>query len=217
MIYDWLLEKYKDTLTFSVKGSHILGPVLALSPETVNIGPGCTLGHPSRDLLAQLLSSSPANRDSLISERPVVSLSKNTIIGPNNILYEGVELGSEIFVEGRSIIRRCAAIGNGCTVYFGAYIGENVVVGRDCKIGGFVCNGTIIGTNSAILGTLVHEYIRPGLKKVEPSPIIGDNVLVGMNATVVGGVRIGNNARIAAGAIVLKDVDENALIVGTHK
>lgn len=45
-------------------------------------------------------------------------------------------------------------------------------------------------------------------------PVIGDNVLIGVGALILGGCKIGNNATIGAGAIVLKDVPDNAVVVG---
>lgn len=45
-------------------------------------------------------------------------------------------------------------------------------------------------------------------------PIIGDDVVLGANVTIVGGVKIGNNVTIGAGAIVVKDIPDNAIAVG---
>ena len=41
-----------------------------------------------------------------------------------------------------------------------------------------------------------------------------DNVFIGTNSTIVGGVRIGPNAIVAAGAVVIKDVPENSVVGG---
>ncbi|WP_133013586.1 DapH/DapD/GlmU-related protein [Clostridium cuniculi] len=50
---------------------------------------------------------------------------------------------------------------------------------------------------------------------MKPSPvIIGENVWIGANVTVVPGVTIGNNAIIVAGAVVTKDVDSNTVVGG---
>lgn len=50
---------------------------------------------------------------------------------------------------------------------------------------------------------------------MKPAPvIIGENVWIGANVTVVPGVTIGNNAIIAAGAVVTKDVDSNTVVGG---
>ena len=45
-------------------------------------------------------------------------------------------------------------------------------------------------------------------------PILGDNVSIGANAVIIGGINIGNNAFIGAGAVVVKDVPENAVVAG---
>ena len=45
-------------------------------------------------------------------------------------------------------------------------------------------------------------------------PVIGNNVYVGANAVIIGGIRIGNNVIIGAGAVVVKDVVDNAVVVG---
>jgi len=47
-----------------------------------------------------------------------------------------------------------------------------------------------------------------------PSPIIGDNVEIGANSVILGGISIGTNAKIGAGCVVVKDVPANAVAVG---
>lgn len=45
-------------------------------------------------------------------------------------------------------------------------------------------------------------------------PLLGDNVVVCANSTVIGNVKIGNNAVVGAGSVVIRDVPENAVVVG---
>lgn len=45
-------------------------------------------------------------------------------------------------------------------------------------------------------------------------PIIGNNVYIAANATVIGGIKIGNNVMVGAGSVVTKDVPDNAVVVG---
>lgn len=219
MIYTWLITKYKGTLDEKFLESFCMGRVtITGDPTKINIAPGSIIGHPSKELLQELTNILNENdREKLIAKRPSVVLSEGDIIGPHTVLYEGVELSRNVFLEGRCIIRRCSSLGENTTVYFGAYIGENVSIGNNCKIGGFVCNNAKVENGSAILGALIHEYPKPGLKKKEPSPIVRENVLIGMNSLVIGGVEIGANARISAGAIVLKDVPEFELVMGVYK
>lgn len=46
------------------------------------------------------------------------------------------------------------------------------------------------------------------------TPIIGNNVYIGAKATIIGGVKIGDKAKIGAGALVIKDVPERCTAVG---
>ena len=45
-------------------------------------------------------------------------------------------------------------------------------------------------------------------------PWIGDNVTLGTNVTIIGAIHIGNNVTIGAGSVVVKDVPDNAVVVG---
>lgn len=51
-------------------------------------------------------------------------------------------------------------------------------------------------------------------KKGESRPIIGNNVSLGANVVIVGGVKIGNNVTIGAGSVVVKDIPDNSVAVG---
>ena len=50
--------------------------------------------------------------------------------------------------------------------------------------------------------------------KPNERPIIGDNVTLGANVVIIGNVHIGNNVIIGAGSVVVKDVPDNAVVVG---
>ncbi len=45
-------------------------------------------------------------------------------------------------------------------------------------------------------------------------PVIGDNVTLGANVVIIGNVKIGNNVIIGAGAVVVKDIADNSIVVG---
>jgi serine O-acetyltransferase len=48
----------------------------------------------------------------------------------------------------------------------------------------------------------------------EGSPVLGDNIYVGTGATLVGRIKIGSGAKIAANTLVIDDVPEGATIMG---
>lgn len=101
--------------------------------------------------------------------------------------------------------------------------GRNITIGRDVFInacchfqdhgGVTIGDGCQIGHN-VVFATLNHGLSPEDRQNTYPAPIVlGRNVWVGSNATILQGVTVGDNAVIAAGAVVTKDV-EPATIVG---
>lgn len=74
-------------------------------------------------------------------------------------------------------------------------------------------NGIIV-SNDAIIGKqcqLYHQVTIGGGNG--GSPVIGDNVLIGAGAKIIGPVKIGNNVKIGAGCVVTIDVPDDATVV----
>lgn len=97
-------------------------------------------------------------------------------------------------------------------------VGKNVFINSGCRFqdqGGItIGDGSLIGHN-VVLCTLNHDFELTKRGTTIPSPIIiGKNVWIGANVTVVPGITIGDNAIIAAGAVVTKDVPANTLVGG---
>jgi serine O-acetyltransferase len=78
----------------------------------------------------------------------------------------------------------------------GVVIGETAVVGDDCLI----YKGVVLGGTS--------------LEKTKRHPTLGNNVVVGSNAAVLGAITIGDNVRIGSSSVVIKDVNSNCTVVG---
>lgn len=77
-------------------------------------------------------------------------------------------------------------------------------------------NNVWIGPNTLIT-TINHPMTPSGRRKhlgIAKPIIIGDDVWIGGNVTIVAGVHIGNNVVVAAGAVVTKDVPDNSLVGG---
>lgn len=71
----------------------------------------------------------------------------------------------------------------------------------------------VIGDNFTIMKGATIGNIKGG--KRNGTPIIGDNVYVGLNSTIVGNVTIGNNVLIAANTFVNFDVPDGAMVIGS--
>ena len=71
---------------------------------------------------------------------------------------------------------------------------------------------TIIGNNCNIQQGVTIGNMNRGKRK--GSPMIGDNVLIGAGAKIIGNVKVGNNVAIGANAVVVDDIPDNAVVVG---
>lgn len=102
--------------------------------------------------------------------------------------------------------------------HYGIKIGEKVEIGRGFYIyhyGGIFINGKVrIGDNVDIYHdvTLGTNIARNG--KGGGAPIIGNYVVIGAGAKVLGPITIGNNVAIGANAVVVKDVPDNVSVAG---
>ena len=82
--------------------------------------------------------------------------------------------------------------GIGCVVHDNAVIGNNCHIFQNVTIGSKWPNGICDGT----------------------SPIIGDNVMIGAGAVIIGDITIGDNVSIGANAVVLMDIPDDSIAVG---
>jgi serine O-acetyltransferase len=91
-----------------------------------------------------------------------------------------------------------ATIGRGVFIDhgMGVVIGETAQIGDDCTI----YQGVTLGGTSLSHG--------------KRHPTLGRNVTVGVNAAVLGAIRLGDNAKVGGGSVVVKDVPANATVVG---
>jgi UDP-3-O-[3-hydroxymyristoyl] glucosamine N-acyltransferase len=167
--------------------------------DYVVVGDNCTIGD-----------------NTIIYDR--VSLVQNCSIGNGCIIQPGVTLGADGFAferfENGELIRFphirdvkignnveiCAntnvargslsdtVIGDGTKVDAMVQIAHNVVIGKNCEI----TTGTIIGGSTKI----------------------GDMSWTGLNSTLKDNIKVGNNVLIAAGAVVIRDVEDQDIVAG---
>ena len=125
-------------------------------------------------------------------------------------------------------VREGARIGQECTIGRGAYIDRGVIIGDRCKIQNYALvyaparlgDGVFIGPAAILANDRFPRAITPkGKLKAEgewvPEGVtIGRGASIGARVVVLAGVNIGEWALIAAGAVVTKDVEAHALMVG---
>lgn len=113
------------------------------------------------------------------------------------------------FYRARKISQKTARK-TGIEIHPGAQIGEGLFIDHG--------HGVVIG-ETAIIGNNVTLYQGvtlggTGKEQGKRHPTLGDNIMVGAGAKVLGSVTIGNNCKIGAGSVVVKDVPDNCTVVG---
>jgi serine O-acetyltransferase len=98
----------------------------------------------------------------------------------------------------------------GCDIHPGATIGKRFFIDH--------ATGVVIG-ETAIIGDDVSLFQGVTLggvsfNKGKRHPTLGNHVVVGCGAAILGNITIGNNVRVGAGSVVLKDVPDDCTVVG---
>ena len=98
----------------------------------------------------------------------------------------------------------------GIEIHPGARIGRKFFI--DHGMGVVIGETTYIGDN-----VLIYQGVTlggTGKEHGKRHPTIGDNVIVGAGAKILGNLTIGENSRIGAGSVVVEDVPQNSTVVG---
>ncbi|ETA74021.1 2,3,4,5-tetrahydropyridine-2-carboxylate N-succinyltransferase [Ligilactobacillus equi DPC 6820] len=121
----------------------------------------------------------------------------NARIEPGAIIRDQVEIGDNAVIMMGAVINIGAEIGEGTMIDMGAILGGRALVGKHCHIGA---------------GTVLAGVVEP--PSAQPVTI-EDDVLIGANAVVLEGVRIGKGAIVGAGSVVTKDVAPGTVVAGS--
>ena len=115
------------------------------------------------------------------------------------------------------IISQTIRFFTGIEIHPGAKIGKNLFI--DHGMGVVIGETSEIGNNVTIYHAVTLGGSSPSIdtesqRHEKRHPTIGNDVVIGSGAQIIGPVNVGDGARIAANAVVVKDVPENATMVG---
>ena len=137
-------------------------------------------------------------------------MGKGVMVGKN------VQFGEDVVVWNYVVIGDNTKIGDGTRIGSFCDIGKNVVIGKNCIIQAHVTisnecklgDNVFVGPNSSLLNDRF-----PHSKCLTPS-IIKDNVVIGGCVTILPNVTVHENAVVAAGSTVTKDVPPGTVVKG---
>ena len=115
------------------------------------------------------------------------------------------------------IISQTVRFFTGIEIHPGAKLGKNLFI--DHGMGVVIGETSEVGDNVTIYHAVTLGGSSPSIdsekqRQEKRHPTIGHDVVIGSGAQIIGPVKVGNNSRIAANAVVVKDVPENATMVG---
>jgi len=152
-------------------------------------------------------------------------------------IYPNVFIGSNTYIESNSIIHSFSHI-EGATIENGSVIGPfarirpKTRIGKNSKIGNFVevKNSNLMknvkaGHLSYIGDATISDNVNIGAGTVfcnydgknKHHTFVGEKVFIGSNSSIISPVKINSKAMIAAGSVITKDVEENALAIARSK
>ncbi len=108
------------------------------------------------------------------------------------------------------LVSQYARLVTGIEIHPGATVGKRLFIDHGM--------GVVVG-ETAVIGddVLIYQGVTlggTGLVKGKRHPTIGDNVVIGAGAKVLGNITVGDNAYIGSNAVVIKDVPPNSTVVG---
>jgi UDP-3-O-[3-hydroxymyristoyl] glucosamine N-acyltransferase LpxD len=190
--------------------------IVGISPhsvisETAKIGSHCYIGD-----FVVVGDNCKIGDNTIIYDR--VSLVQNCQIGNNCIVQPGVTMGADGFAFERhptGELERFPHLG-------GVKLGNNVEICANTNIARGSLSDTIIGDGTKIdaMVQIAHNVVIGTNSEVTTGTIIGGSTSIGnmcwtgLNSTLKDNIKIGNNVLIAAGAAVIRDVQDGDIVAG---
>ncbi|EXF95556.1 WxcM-like protein [Pseudomonas fluorescens HK44] len=130
------------------------------------------------------------------------AIGKDTRIWQFAVVFDGAVVGENCNICAHTLVENGVVVGNNVTIKSGVYLWEGTVVADNVFIGP---NATF--TNDVMPRSKIYPEAFSGI-------IIKQGASVGANATILPGVTIGEEAMVGAGAVVVSDVPDRAVVVG---
>lgn len=171
------------------------------------------VGYPIRRKLLEAGSFSDEDLDAL-SDGAIVGC--GCLLRSFTIVYERVKIGNKVETGHHVLIREETVIEDNVRIGSGTIIDGRVEIGAGTVIQSqaYLPPGTKIGSNVFIGPRAVFTNDRYPPSRRLQGVVVEDEAVIGANATILAGVRIGRRAVVAAGAVVTRDVPPETVVAG---
>jgi acetyltransferase-like isoleucine patch superfamily enzyme len=146
-------------------------------------------------------------------------IGSGTIVGCNAIIYENVVIGKNCLIGDNAIIRENVIIGDNTVIGQFVCICHDVTVGNDTRIMEYshIVGHSTVGNNVFIGPRLTTSNDNAMGRSIMPDLVgvtIHDRARLGISVFALPGITIGENALVAAGSGLTKDVPPNMIVMG---
>jgi acetyltransferase-like isoleucine patch superfamily enzyme len=207
-----------------VRAGAVIGDGVTVHPHVL-IEPGVEIGSETEVLHGTCIGRRPRAVGAIVRDpeyRETARIGCGCSIGAHAVIYYDVEIGDDTLIGDAASLRETARVGDGCV------IGRSVVLDRDVEVG----DGTKINFATSLAskarigkGVFIAQHVittndnalgRHGWNdELIAGPTIEDEAMIGANATLLPGVRIGRGATVGAGSVVTRDVEPGVTVVGS--
>jgi acetyltransferase-like isoleucine patch superfamily enzyme len=197
--------------------SYECGQNVVTYPGTV-IGDGCKVGD--NVVLGKPPSLSPRSTTKRGDLAPLV-LGSGTIVSTGAVVFAGTRIGARVIVGDQACVRERCEIGDDVVIGRGSLVENDTTIGAMTKIQGnaYITSYSTIEeqvfiapcvttTNDNFMGRTERRH------KLMRGPTIRRGARIGGGAVLCPGVVIGEEAFVGAGAVVIRDVPQHAVVVG---
>jgi UDP-2-acetamido-3-amino-2,3-dideoxy-glucuronate N-acetyltransferase len=140
---------------------------------------------------------------------------------PTSCIDEGAQIGEGSKIWHFSHIMKDAVVGEQCNIGQNVVVSPGVTLGKGCKVQnnvsiytGVICEDYVFLGPSMVFTNVINPRAHIIRKDEYKITRVAQGASIGANATIVCGISIGQYALIGAGAVVIRDVPDFALVVG---
>ncbi|MEM3480126.1 MAG: DapH/DapD/GlmU-related protein [Candidatus Korarchaeum sp.] len=200
----------------SVEGALFEGEAVVLGPTMIGrgsvIGLYSIVGYPT-SLKVRRSGASLEAYDEL-SEGAMIG--ENCLIRSNSVIYERVTIGNGVQTGHFILVREDSRVGDNTVIGTNSLIDGRVKIGSGVSIqsGVYIPPMSVIGDRVFLAPFVVITNDKYPPSKRLLGVIVEDNAIIGANSVLVSGVRVGEGAVVAAGAVVTRDVPPGKVVMG---
>jgi acetyltransferase-like isoleucine patch superfamily enzyme len=207
--------------------SPLLGEGVSIGPDVsfgayvvvhdgTSIGAGCAIeDHAVLGKRPRLASHSSAR-----GEVTTLSIGERASIGAGAVVFAGASVGEDAIVGDQAFVRERSSIGAGTVIGRGSAVDNDVRVGARVRVqtGCYLTAYTVIEDDvfigPGVLTTNDNTMARHGPETPSRGPTLRRACRIGGAAVLLPGVEVGEEAFVAAGAVVTRDVPAGAVVLG---